>query len=61
MKCIRCGRIKDVVSMADRTFFCKHCKILFDDDDDEGGDYSNNPTRRIERKEREKRRRDGNG
>ncbi len=58
MKCKFCGRVKSVLSLDDRTWFCSHCQKMFDAEPDEG-DYGTDPSRRMSRQEEQRGRGDG--
>ena len=54
--CPRCGR-KQPYQSPDSIYWCTSCRGQFDDDPTEGGDYSADPSRRAERAEEERIRR----
>lgn len=55
--CPGCGGVQEKRIAGSSLYWCEKCQCQFDDDPDEGGDYADNPTRRIERQEEHKLRR----
>lgn len=58
-KCLVCGRRKTVhrVGNEGSTYKCTGCGAMFDPDPDEGGTYYTDPTKRLEREDEDRVRR----
>ena len=56
-KCPACGHRGKPQGVSGDLFFCEYCGMHYDSEPDEGGDYHADPSRRMERREEQAKRR----